>query len=137
MEPNALHAAYRRLVCAGINHGDSTVVDELIAPGFVLHGNGLVREVVGTIRAGLPDLELRTLQQVAEGDLVASRWLVRGTHRGTILGIAPTGRQVTVTGFSLVRFAGGQVIEEWIEMDVLGLLSQLAPDRFPAFAQTM
>jgi predicted ester cyclase len=56
---------------------------------------------------------------------VVNRFAARGTHNGTLLGLAPTGKQVTVTGIGMSRFAGGKIMEEWTNYDVLGMLQQL------------
>jgi predicted ester cyclase len=56
---------------------------------------------------------------------VASRWTARGTHRGELMGIAPTGKQVTVTGINIERIANGKLVEGWSNYDTLGMLQQL------------
>jgi predicted ester cyclase len=62
---------------------------------------------------------------VAEGDKVAIRWSWRGIHKGEYMGIAPTGKQVTMTGISILRIVGGKIVEEWGESDNLGFMEQL------------
>lgn len=57
--------------------------------------------------------------------MVVTRWTFRGTHTGELMGIAPTGKQVTVTGISIDRVVGGKIVEEWNEMDDLGMMEQL------------
>ena len=64
-------------------------------------------------------------EQLAEGDLVASRWTGRGTHQGELMGIPPTGKQVTVSGITISRVKNGKVVEEWSNWDTLGMLQQL------------
>ena len=54
----------------------------------------------------------------AEGDKVAVRWSGRATHKGEYMGIVPTGKQVTVTGISIIRIVGSKIGEEWSEMDI-------------------
>jgi predicted ester cyclase len=51
---------------------------------------------------------------------------MRGTHRGPIFGLAPTGKAVTMTGMTMVRVADGRLVESWVRNDVMGLMSQLA-----------
>ena len=63
--------------------------------------------------------------QIAEGDTVVTRWSFRGTHRGELFGIAPTGKAVTMSGIFIDRIADGQVVEHWDEADILGLMEQL------------
>jgi predicted ester cyclase len=72
--------------------------------------------------------------QIAEGDKVASRWTMRGTHTGELLGIAPTGKQATMTGIVISRLAGSTIAEEWENFDQLGLLQQLGVIPSPAEA---
>jgi predicted ester cyclase len=56
---------------------------------------------------------------------VVTRWTLRGTHRGTYQGVAPTGKQITMAGVSIYRFAEGKVAEGWVSYDALGLLQQI------------
>ena len=62
---------------------------------------------------------------IAEGDLVAIRWTPRGTHEGELFGIAPTGKQATVSGITIDRYENGLIIESWTNWDTLGLLQQI------------
>jgi predicted ester cyclase len=62
---------------------------------------------------------------IAEGDKVAGRWTARGTHKGDLFGIPPTGKQGTVTGIDIYHFAGGKIEENWSNWDALGLMQQL------------
>ena len=79
-------------------------VDELTASDYVGHdpanpeplrGPEGVKEFISTYRAAFPDAQITVEQQLAEGDLVATRWNARGTHEGELMGIQPTGKQVT------------------------------------------
>jgi len=56
---------------------------------------------------------------------VVARWSCRGTHRGDLNGIAPTGKQVMISGVSIARFADGKMVEGWVNWDALGLMQQL------------
>jgi predicted ester cyclase len=76
-------------------------------------------------RAAFPDLRLTIEDQIAEGDKVVTRFTARGTHRGKLPGIAPTGKQVTTTAIIINRYTGGKIAESWINGDILGLLQQL------------
>jgi predicted ester cyclase len=62
---------------------------------------------------------------IAEGDLVAARYLVQGTHQGVFLGIPGSGRQVRIQAVESYRLADGKLAEQWVVMDALGLLQQL------------
>ena len=61
----------------------------------------------------------------AEGETVVARWSCRGTHKGELNGIAPTGKQISITGISIARFAAGKIVEGWVNWDALGLMQQL------------
>jgi predicted ester cyclase len=72
--------------------------------------------------------------QLAEGDTVTSRWTFRGTQSGELAGVAPTGKQVTVSGMTISRIHGDVVVEEWTSWDRLGMLVQLGAVSEPAHA---
>jgi predicted ester cyclase len=73
----------------------------------------------------------------AEGEIVTARWSCRGTHKGDLGGIAPTGKPFTISGVSIARFAGGKMVEGWVNWDALGLMQQLGvvPELAKAKAQ--
>ena len=76
-------------------------------------------------RAAFPDARFTVEDMVAEGDRVAARLTMRGTHLGPLNGAPATGRAVVVSGMSIERVAGGRIVEGWNENDALGLLQQL------------
>ena len=61
----------------------------------------------------------------AEGEKVVVRWTARGTHRGELMGIPPTGKQVVTSGISILRIANGKIAEQWDIFDNLGMLQQM------------
>jgi steroid delta-isomerase-like uncharacterized protein len=83
------------------------------------------QRMVATIRAAIPDIHITIEDQIAEGDRVATRWTLTGTHQGTLMGVPATGKQGTVTGLDISHLANGQVVEDWSEWDRLGFLRQL------------
>ena len=126
-------AAARRWFDAMSRH-DLDVVQELFAPGYALHYPGLpegmgghdaIRALVGGYYAAFPDLRFTVERTVAEGDLVLVHWTAEGTHRGELLGIAPTGRRAAWTGTSLLRMRDARVVEDWVHPDAIGLFAQL------------
>ncbi|GHO99012.1 hypothetical protein KSF_090600 [Reticulibacter mediterranei] len=116
-----------------INTGNSAIADEVVAPDFLERdpfpgqqpGREGLKAVILTIRAAFPDLEWVVDEMVAEGEIVASRFTWRGTHRVSFLGVPATGKQVTVTGMVFDRVVEGQLVESQILMDTLSLLTQL------------
>jgi steroid delta-isomerase-like uncharacterized protein len=132
----------RRLLEDAFSAGRYEVIDELIAPNWVIHdpavtedmrGPAGLRQLVETYRSAFPDLQTRTEEQIAEGDRVVTRWSARGTHRGPLLGIDATGKEASVTGITIDRIENGKVVETWSNWDTLGLLQQLGV--VPAMAQ--
>ena len=63
--------------------------------------------------------------QIAEDDKVVTRWTMRDTHEGEFRGIAPTGKQISITGIGIFRFSDGKVVESWDNFDQLGMMQQL------------
>ena len=122
------------------SQGDRDGLDEILSPDFVIHvpedyrGTDGLLEMVGAFRGGLPDLTVTVDHQFAAGDYVASRFTVRGTHEGELLGVAPTGREVTVGGITVSRCENGRIAEEWELVDVAGLLRQVGATAAPARA---
>jgi len=86
---------------------------------------GETRDLAKGFRAGFPDLHCSVLDAISEGDRVACRWRMTGTHRGAFLGFEPTGRRVVLDGIGFFRFHEDRVAEEWLEYDAFGLLRQL------------
>jgi predicted ester cyclase len=84
--------------------------------------------------AAFPDLRFTVEDQVAEGDKVVTRWSSEGTHKGELMGIAPTGKHAAgVTGISIDRYLDGKFVEGWANWDTLGLMQKLGV--IPAVAQ--
>jgi predicted ester cyclase len=116
------------------NLGHLEILDELIAPNYVNHdpfvpglppGPEGLKPIFGGFRTAFSDLHYTIEELVAEGDLVVTRWTMRGTHSGELMGIPPTGRQVLVGGMQIERIVNGQIVEHWRKSDDLGLMQQL------------
>jgi predicted ester cyclase len=78
-----------------------------------------------------PDLHVTIDDMVAEGDKVAIRITWTGTHKGEIMGIPPTNKEVTGSLIAIDRFAGGKIVEDNGQFDALGLMRQLGLDPTP------
>lgn len=113
--------------------GSEAVAQELLADSYVGHMTGspvaLDRdgwlEFFRAFRVAFPDATFTIEDMIAEGDRVALRLTMRGTHRGAFNGIPPTGRTVQVTGVSIERVVEGRIVEGWVINDALGMLQQL------------
>jgi len=75
--------------------------------------------------AAFPNYELIAEDLVAEGDKVVVRSTFRGTHKGDLMGIAPTGKQVTMPLILIYRLADDKIVEHWMQADALGMMQQL------------
>ena len=124
----------RRLIEETWTRGNLALADEVLTTSFVRHGptaEGEVRgreglkRLVTMYRTTYPDLRVRVEEQVAEGALVVTRWTAQGTHRGELMGIAPTGKPITVAGVIIDRMTSGKIEAEWAYYDVMGMLQQL------------
>ena len=121
------------------SEGDLDAVDRYLAPDFVNHdppfGVSTDREgmrVAGTLmRAGFPDWHSDVHLVVAEGDIVVEHFTASGTHRGEVMGVAPTGQTVALKGINIFRVADGRIVERWGRLDDLGVLAQLGVVRLP------
>ena len=129
-EPNK--AIVSRWVACGWNTGDLSLVDEFYAD-YTLHSPGMP-DVQGTeafkafvtrYRTAFPDIHFTIEDLVADGDKVAWRATTRGTHRGELMGIPPTGKPIVVSSSIVSRFEGGKWAEDWVLIDMLGMLQQL------------
>jgi len=114
-----------------LNKGNLAVWDELCTPDYVYHGTtgDMTREQSkqhdANLFAAFPDFNGSIDDMIAEGDKVAVRFTIRGTHQGAFRDIAPTGKQITVSGLEIDRCAGGKFAETWLISDMLGMMQQL------------
>jgi steroid delta-isomerase-like uncharacterized protein len=118
------------------NTGNLSIADEICSPQAVHHVNdpltpdfgpgpeGL-KQIVSLYRTAFPDARCTVEDLIAEEGKVLARWTARGTHQGNLGDIAPTGRQVTVTGMDVFSIAEGKIQESWINWDTAGMLRQL------------
>jgi predicted ester cyclase len=126
-------AIIRRYIEEAWNKGNVNIIDQVMADNYARYIPGpelpLDREGqkqrIRAFRLAFPDFHLTIDDMVAEGDKVAFRMTGTGTQHGTFMGIAPTGRQTTITIIDIARFASGKIVEHWGNRDELGMLLQL------------
>ncbi len=80
---------------------------------------------IALYEAAFPSYQLIAEDMIAEGDKVVVRSTFRGTHKGDLMGIPPTGKQVTMPLILIYRIADDKIVEHWMQADALGLLQQL------------
>jgi predicted ester cyclase len=114
------------------------VWDEICDHGMTVFGAGLPEPVKGldavkqfttAIHSAFSDFGLTVEDLIADGDRVAARWIMRGTHSAPLalpgLSLPPTGKKIAVSGISICRLAGGKLVEERVEGDWMGMMQQL------------
>lgn len=125
-----VHQYFERVV----NGNDRAAAEELVAADLVFtspytpqptRDRESFLQMIGMLHAAFPDIKLVEEDAIAEGDTVATRWHVQGTHQGPFMGMPPTGRQFRITGMSIYRVAGGKIVAGWVNDDSLGMLQQL------------
>jgi predicted ester cyclase len=77
------------------------------------------------LRRAFPDYAGTNVEQIAEGEKVANRFVFLGTHLGEFEGVNPTGKRIEFIGHSIDRVLEGKIVERWVEVDMLGVMQQL------------
>ncbi len=117
-----------------INTASESLAEKLISPDAIFYVPGRPEpmrgpkgylEIIYMMRSGFPDIQWTPDDMVAENDRIAARFSMRGTHRGTFFGVPPTGNLIEVGAINFYRFSGGQIVEEFGQPDLLGLLQQI------------
>jgi predicted ester cyclase len=114
--------------------GDFALFDELFADDFVDHtpqpgaeaDKAGVRFLYGMMRSAFPDFTPEIHWQTAADDLVTTFKTYHGTHRGEILGIAPTGRRIRFETVDAMRVVDGRIVEHWGVANLYSLVRQLS-----------
>ena len=117
-----------------INTADERLAKELISQDAVFHvptqaeplrGPAGYLFIITMMRGGFPDVQWTLEEMIAEGDKVAARFTMRGTHQGTFLGIPATGKRIEVRAMNFYRWSAGKIVEEIGQPDLLGLMRQI------------
>jgi len=125
--------AARNLIEKGFNQKDmsafeayfsTNLKDHALPPGIPEGFEGR-KMFYSAMLAAFPDVQARVEDVFAEGDKLVTRWSVRGTHQGDMMGIPPTGKQISVGGIAIDRFENEQSVEHWEVFDQMGLMQQL------------
>jgi len=114
-------------VAQAISEGDLEVLDELMAPELADE----FKRDMAEIRRAFPDYAGTNVEQIAEGEEVANRFVFLGTHLGDFEGVSPTGKRVEFVGHSIDRVVEGKIVESWVEVDMLGVMRQLGAEPGP------
>jgi steroid delta-isomerase-like uncharacterized protein len=114
--------------------GNIDLVDELLAPDYVNRtpatpdqptGPEGVKGVVSMFRSGMPDLRVVIEDMIADGDKVAVRYTLEGTHKGELFGVPPTTQRLSIKSIAIERVSDGKIREHWRVTDSLDMMQQL------------
>jgi steroid delta-isomerase-like uncharacterized protein len=124
-----------------INTADARLAVELVSSEAVFHVPGRPApargpegylDIIGMMRGGFPDIEWTLEESVVEGDVIAARFTMRGTHRGPFFGVPPSGKTIAVQALNIYRLSNGKIVSEVGQPDFLGLLQQIGAIQAPA-----
>jgi predicted ester cyclase len=111
------------------------VADELLAPSYVDHvpgsppdvppGPARYKETASAYFTAFPDVRVTVELQIAEGDMVVTRWKSHATHTGSLFGMPATNKSTSVTGITIDHIVNGKLVESWTEFDNLGSMQKL------------
>ncbi len=116
-----------------VSSGDFAEFDQVFSPNVIDHdpapdqgpGPQGFKNFFTMLRSAFPDLKVTVDRLVQNETDVAMAYTIHGTHKGTFLGIAPTGKTVTARGVQIARFESGRIVERWGSSDELGIVKQL------------
>ena len=117
-----------------INTADENLAQQLISPvakfyvpaeSEPLQGPKGYLMIIAMMRGGFPDIQWTIEDMITENDKAAVSFTMRGTHKGTFFGVPATGRKIAVQAMNFYRLADNQILEEFGQPDMLGLLTQI------------
>jgi predicted ester cyclase len=145
MTPDDRKEFVRRAYEEVFNQGNLAAADSYFAPDFANRamppdwprGPEGVCQAVAMLRGAFPDLRYTIAEVIVEGEVIAARWVARGTHTGELRGpigqVDPTGRSVSFAGLTMGRVEGGKATgDSWVIVDFPGLLRQIGEAALPA-----
>jgi len=142
LSPAELKTKNERFIEEVWNNHDLSVIEEFIAPEYTMvgleataQGPDGYRHFVEAVLAAFPDIHFTLDEFITAGDKSVVRWAWKGTHQGTWMGVAATGKTVSTSGVSISRMnSEGKALEERIIGDNLGVLQQIGAIPIPSQA---
>ena len=117
-----------------INTADPQLADQLISPNAIFYVPGHAEPmegpqgyltIIAMMRSGFPDIQWALDELILDDDKVAARFTMTGTHQGLFFGVPATARQIRVKAINIYHFLNGQIVEEYGQPDLLGLMQQI------------
>ena len=116
-----------------IGKGDVAAIDRFYSPDAIYHGTGdmanadidTFRQFISAIFEAFPGLSVTQELVLSDGDKVTYINTYSGTHKGDFMGIPATGKDISVRSIGIAQVSRGQIVEEWENLDELGLMQQL------------
>jgi steroid delta-isomerase-like uncharacterized protein len=117
-----------------INTADKKMADELVSKSAIFYVPGQSDPLKGPqgylatiqmMRGGFPNIQWKLEETVVEPNKVAARFMMHGTHKGTFFGLPATGKQISVQALNIYHLCNGQIIQEYGQPDMLGLMQQI------------
>ncbi len=138
-------AIARRAFEEGWNKRNYALADELVSADYVIHdpnappggwpgGPTGMKAIMKMYLEAFPDTHFTIEAQIAEGEMVVTRWSTTGKNTGSLMGMPASGKVATVTGIGIDRIADGKIAENWGQFDALGMMRQLGVIPEPAMA---
>lgn len=121
--------------------GNLDALDRYVSPDYVEHNPGVQGDIEGIgghranlarFKAAFPDMDIEIETLVAEGNKTAQQMTCRGTHEGELMGIPPTETEVEFTATGITVFEDGKMVEDWSQVDMLGVMEQIGVVEAPA-----
>lgn len=114
-------------------YSQDTTTHNPMPPPEEFHGLAAMKQLMAGYVAAFPDMKFTIEEMVAEADMVVTRYKIQATHRGELMGFAPTNRLLTLRALVMHRIAGGKIVEEWEHYDTYYFMRQIGA--IPAAAQ--
>ena len=116
-----------------VNTGNLDAAQTLFADSHIAHytnaahlkGHEGWKQYVAFLYTSVPDTHVTIDDEIAAQDKVVVRYTVRGTHKGPFRDRAATGNAVNFTGIAIFQVANGKIVEQWQEVDAIGMTRQL------------
>ena len=122
-----------------MNERNFDILDQIVAPGYVNHGipnwktgaDGL-KEILKQFLYAYPDMKITIKHVIGEDNMVTTSGYWNGTNKGSFMGAPASGKEVKIAYIDLWKIEDGKCAENWVQMDMIGLMMQTGAMPMPA-----